>query len=74
MAMPSQWAAVNRLVPAGTRGYTDLRRRALEITIRDTPVVVAALADVVRSKEAAGREKDRLTLPTLRRLLERLER
>jgi hypothetical protein len=62
------------LVPAGTQGYTDLRRRAVEITVHDTPVVVAALADVIRSKEAAGREKDRLTLPTLRRLLERLER
>jgi hypothetical protein len=62
------------LVPAGTRGYADLRRRAVEITVHDTCVVVAALADVIRSKEAAGREKDRLTLPTLRRLLERLER
>ena len=36
-------------------------------------MVVASLADVVRSKEAAGREKDRVTLPTLRRLLERLQ-
>jgi hypothetical protein len=36
-------------------------------------VPVAALADVIRSKEAAGREKDRLTLPTLRRLLARRE-
>ena len=59
--------------PAGTRGFGDLRRRAREIEIRDTRVVVAALADVIRSKEAAGREKDRLQLPTLRRLLERSE-
>jgi hypothetical protein len=59
--------------PAGTQGYDDLRRRAVEIQIRETRVVVAALADVIRSKEAAGREKDRLTLPTLRRLLERLD-
>ncbi|MGH7542402.1 MAG: hypothetical protein ACREK7_00550 [Gemmatimonadota bacterium] len=58
--------------PAGTAGYEDLRRQALEVEIRGTTVVVASLADVVRSKEAAGREKDRLTLPTLRRLLERL--
>jgi hypothetical protein len=58
--------------PAGTRGYEDLRRNALEIRIRRTRVVLAALADVIRSKEAAGREKDRLTLPTLRRLLDRL--
>lgn len=59
--------------PAGTRGYDDLRRHALEIEIRDTRIVIAALADVIRSKEAAGREKDRLQLPTLRRLLERSE-
>jgi hypothetical protein len=59
--------------PAGTRGYDDLRRQALEVDIRGVSIPVAALADVIRSKEAAGREKDRLTLPTLRRLLERLE-
>ena len=58
--------------PAGTCGYDDLLHRAIQVTIRGTRVVVAALADIIRSKEAAGREKDRLTLPTLRRLLERL--
>ena len=58
-------------VPSGTAGFDDLRQRAIEITVHETRVVVAALADIVRSKEAAGREKDRLTLPTLRRLLER---
>jgi hypothetical protein len=57
-------------VPAGTGGYEDLRRHAIEITIRGTRVVLAALADVIRSKEAAGREKDRLTLPALRKLLD----
>ncbi len=61
-------------VPAGTRGYEDLRVDAVEIRIRGVRVTVAALADVIRSKEAAGREKDRLTLPTLRRLQERLDR
>jgi hypothetical protein len=34
-------------------------------------VSVAALADVIRSKEAAGREKDRAILPVLRQVLER---
>jgi hypothetical protein len=38
-----------------------------------TRVDVAGLADIVRSKEAAGREKDRLVLPVLRRLLRALE-
>jgi hypothetical protein len=32
---------------------------------------LASLADVIRSKEAAGREKDRAVLPVLRQVLER---
>ncbi len=59
------------LVPAGTSGFDDLKRDAIEIRIREIHVVVASLADVIRSKEAAGREKDQLTLPTLRRILEK---
>ncbi len=58
-------------VPSGTQGYADLRRDAVELTIHGVPIVVAALADVVRSKEAAGRNKDRLVLPELRALLRR---
>jgi predicted nucleotidyltransferase len=57
-------------VPSGTRGYDDLVRDARSMTIGGVAVPVASLADVIRSKEAAGREKDRLTLPVLRRLLE----
>jgi len=60
------------LLPDGTRGYDDLRRSATQEQITDTvTVTVAALADVIRSKEAAGREKDRAVLPILRRVLER---
>ncbi len=57
-------------VPAGTRGYDDLAVDAAQFDIAGVAVPVAALADVIRSKEAAGREKDRAALPTLRRLLE----
>ena len=57
--------------PHGTQGYRDLRRQAVTIEVHGIHVPVAALADVIRSKEAAGRDKDRLTLPTLRRLLDR---
>jgi hypothetical protein len=39
------------------------------VEIRGVTVHVAALADIIRSKEAADRPKDRLTLPMLRRLL-----
>lgn len=57
-------------VPSGTRGYDDLARDARAISVRGIEVPVASLADVIRSKEAAGRDKDRLVLPVLRRLLE----
>ena len=56
--------------PAGTGGYDDLRRDARVIDIGEAPVAVASLADVIRSKEAANREKDRAQLPALRRTLE----
>ncbi|MEX2421867.1 MAG: hypothetical protein WD670_08645 [Actinomycetota bacterium] len=57
-------------VPSGTTGYDDLARDAVQLSILGVEVDVASLADVIRSKEAAGREKDRLVLPVLRRLLE----
>jgi hypothetical protein len=57
--------------PAGTRGYDDLRRNALELDLGSgKPVLVAALSDVIRSKEAAGRAKDVAQLPALRQTLE----
>ena len=61
------------LEPAGTQGYPDLIRGADSLLVAIDPdlrVNVAALADVIRSKEAAGREKDRAALPLLRRTLE----
>jgi len=57
--------------PAGTKGYADLRRDAIVVDVRDVPVPLASLADIVRSKEAAGRDKDRRALPVLRELLAR---
>jgi len=59
--------------PAGTSGYEDLARDAVRLTILGVDVDVASLADVIRSKEAAGREKDRLVLPVLRRIAEAAE-
>jgi hypothetical protein len=58
------------LEPSGTGGYDDVVRDAVHLTILGAEVDVASLADVIRSKEAADREKDRLVLPVLRRLLE----
>lgn len=62
--------------PAGTAGYSDLIRDADQLRVAIDPdlrVNVASLADVIRSKEATGREKDRAVLPLLRRTLEELE-
>ncbi len=60
--------------PSGTRGYRDVARDAVHLTILGAEVDVASLADVIRSKEAAGRDKDRLVLPVLRRILEETKR
>lgn len=57
-------------VPSGTEGFEDLERDAIHLTVLGVEVDVASLADVIRSKEAAGREKDRLVLPVLRRILD----
>lgn len=59
--------------PAGTRGYRDLVRDAVNVEIDGLEIPVASLTDIIRSKEATGRETDRQQLPTLRRLLQRLE-
>ena len=59
--------------PAGTGGYADLKRDADLMDLGDGLVVlVASLRDVIRSKEAAGREKDIAQLPILRRTLEEI--
>ena len=54
--------------PSGTTGYAAVARDAIHLTILGADVDVASLADVIRSKEAAGRDKDRLVLPVLRRI------
>jgi hypothetical protein len=60
--------------PSGTEGYRDWAPRAAEMLIGDLRVAVAALADVIRSKEAANRAKDQRTLPVLRQLLEEIQK
>lgn len=57
--------------PAGTEGYRDLSREAVVEDLEGgLEITVAALSDVIRSKQAAGRQRDLEQLPTLRRLLE----
>jgi hypothetical protein len=57
--------------PSGTQGYEDLRRDVVRLNVHGIDVPVASLADVIRSKEAAGRPRDRAALPALRELLTR---
>ena len=57
--------------PSGTAGYDDLRRDARPASLDGVSIQLASLADIIRSKEAAGRDKDRRALPVLRELLAR---
>lgn len=59
--------------PAGVDGYDDLVEHAVDYEIEGVVVPTAALDDVIRSKRAADREKDRVALPTLEALREALD-
>lgn len=60
--------------PSGTTGFSDIARKAVTLEVRGVRVRVAALEDVIRSKEAAGRPKDQRSLPVLRQLLEEIRK
>ena len=57
--------------PSGTEGYDDLVRQAVRFEVFGAELVVASLADIIRSKEAAGRPKDRSDVLLLREILRR---
>ena len=42
----------------GAPPYEDLRKRAVEVEVRGTPVRIASLDDVIAMKRAAGRPRD----------------
>jgi len=54
--------------PSGTSGYEDLHTGATTFDVGRVQVQVASLADVIRSKTAAGRPKDFDALPELHQL------
>lgn len=60
-------------VPSGTQGYDDLARHAITLDIDGVRTYVASLADIIRSKEAAGRPKDLAVLPLLELLQREIE-
>jgi hypothetical protein len=63
-------------IPAGDHGapldYAELERHAVAVRGPNATVLVAALEDIIASKEHAGRDKDREWLPELYALLEQL--
>ena len=54
--------------PSGTTGYEDFHADATTFDVGRVQVQVASLADVIRSKTAAGRPKDFDALPELHQL------
>ena len=57
--------------PSGTTGYSDLALRARVVVVEGVETPLADLEDIVRSKRAADRPKDRLSLPALEEALRR---
>lgn len=51
---------------SGGLTFSSLRSRAQVVVVGDEKLLVASLADVIRSKQAADRPKDRAVLPILR--------
>lgn len=58
--------------PGGTTGFHDLVRAAEPLELDGVTVLVASLDDIIRSKRAANRDKDSLSLPILERLRDEL--
>jgi hypothetical protein len=59
--------------PAALDDYRALEAGSSTFEVAGVFVRVASLADIIRSKEAAGRAKDHATLPILRALREEIE-
>jgi len=57
--------------PSGTEGYEDLARHAAHFEVFGTDLEVARLEDIIRSKEAADRMKDRQDVLIMREMLRR---
>lgn len=60
--------------PAGTDGYDDLKKNAEEFEAFGVRFFAASLDDIIRSKTAAGRDKDEDDVLLLRALKRKLEK
>jgi len=54
----------------GVRSFEGLRKRSSLIRIGSVQILVATLADIIKSKKAAGRPQDTAVLPLLEKVLE----
>jgi hypothetical protein len=54
----------------GIRSFEGLRKRSIEIHVGETRVLIAPLADIIKSKKAAGRPRDLAVLAALEKTLE----
>ena len=57
--------------PSGTDGFDDLARQAVAFEVFGVELLAASLPDIIRSKEAADRPKDRQDALVLREILRR---
>ena len=58
-------------LPAGTGGYQDLVRQAVDYVVFGNELKAASLDDIVRSKEASDRPQDRQDAAVIREMLRR---
>lgn len=58
-------------MPAGTEGYEDLVREAVEYKVFGIDLKAASLEDIIRSKEASDRLQDRQDVAVMREMLRR---
>lgn len=53
----------------GVKSFNSLRSRAARLTLENAPLLVASLADIVASKQAAARPRDLAVMEVLQRTL-----
>jgi predicted nucleotidyltransferase len=58
----------------GLKSFEGVRARAATVVIEGVPIAVASLADIVKSKRAAGRPRDKAVLDILEKAVEEANR
>ncbi|MFN7565099.1 MAG: hypothetical protein ACK5TH_25285 [Prosthecobacter sp.] len=58
----------------GVKSFNSLRSRAQRLTVANAPLMVASLADIVASKQAAARPRDLAVMEVLQRTLHEHEK